>query len=64
MDILARNNVKVKGRGTVPMLFAPGFGCDQNVWNTVAESFEDNYKVILFDYVGAGNSDLAKIQPR
>ncbi|WP_078592855.1 alpha/beta fold hydrolase [Evansella clarkii] len=63
MDILARNNVKVKGRGTVPMLFAPGFGCDQNVWNTVAESFEDNYKVILFDYVGAGNSDLAAYSP-
>src|SRR3954471_1896259 len=57
--ILVRNNVKISGRGTQPMLFAHGFGCDQNMWRFVAPAFEDDYQVILFDYVGSGQSDLA-----
>jgi sigma-B regulation protein RsbQ len=58
-DILARNAVRVTGRGSQPMLFAHGFGCDQNMWRFVAPAFEDEYRVILFDYVGAGRSDLS-----
>jgi sigma-B regulation protein RsbQ len=58
MDVISRNNVKITGRGTQPMLFAHGFGCDQNMWRFVAPQFEDDYKVILFDYVGSGKSDL------
>jgi sigma-B regulation protein RsbQ len=57
-DIIARNNVKVSGRGTQPMLFAHGFGCDQNMWRFVAPSFEEEYRVVTFDYVGSGHSDL------
>jgi len=41
MDAMTRNNVKVTGRGTRPMLFAHGFGCDQNMWRFVAPDFED-----------------------
>ena len=40
------------------MLFAHGFGCDQNMWRYVSPAFENSYKVILFDHVGAGASDL------
>jgi len=58
-DILSRNNVRVSGRGTQPMLFAHGFGCDQNMWRFVAPAFEDDYQIVLFDYVGSGRSDLA-----
>ncbi len=58
-DILARNNVKVSGRGTQPMLFAHGFGCDQNMWRFIAPAFEDDYRVVMFDYVGSGRSDVA-----
>jgi len=58
-DILSRNNVRVSGRGTQPMLFAHGFGCDQNMWRFVAPAFEDDYRVVRFDYVGSGRSDLA-----
>ncbi|KHF39395.1 alpha/beta fold hydrolase [Halalkalibacter okhensis] len=56
--IIKRNNIKVQGSGSRSMLFAAGFGCDQNVWNSVAKAFEKDYKIILFDYVGSGNSDL------
>lgn len=63
MDVLKRNNVVVKGKGTQVMLFAHGFGCDQNLWRYVAPAFEDNYKVVLFDHVGAGASDLSAFEP-
>ena len=56
-DVLARNNVRVAGHGTKPMLLAHGFGCDQNMWRFVAPAFEDDYRLILFDYVGSGKSD-------
>jgi sigma-B regulation protein RsbQ len=39
-------------------MFAHGFGCDRNMWRFVAPQFERDFKVILFDHVGAGGSDL------
>jgi sigma-B regulation protein RsbQ len=62
-NIETRNNVKVFGAGTQPMLFAHGFGCDQNMWRHITPAFEADYKVVLFDYVGAGKSDLAAYNP-
>jgi sigma-B regulation protein RsbQ len=62
-DVLARNNVRVFGRGTQPMLFAHGFGCDQNMWRLVTPAFEDDYRIVLFDYVGSGHSDLRAYDP-
>jgi sigma-B regulation protein RsbQ len=41
------------------MLFAHGFGCDQNMWRFITPHFEDEYRIVLFDYVGAGKSDVA-----
>jgi sigma-B regulation protein RsbQ len=61
--VLLRNNVHVSGRGTQPMLFAHGFGCDQHMWRFITPAFEDDYRVVLFDYVGAGKSDLAAYDP-
>lgn len=58
-SVLTRNNVKVLGRGEQPMLFAHGFGCDQNMWRFIVPAFEDNYRIVLFDYVGAGKSDVS-----
>lgn len=45
------------------MLFAHGFGCDQNMWRSVAPEFEADYRTILFDYVGSGGSDLSAYDP-
>src|SRR5205085_7549856 len=58
-SVLSRNNVNVFGEGTQPMLFAHGFGCDQNMWRFVTPAFADDYKIVLFDYVGAGKSDVS-----
>jgi sigma-B regulation protein RsbQ len=56
-DLIKRNNVHIYGKGTKPMLFAHGFGCDQNMWRFITPEFENDYQLILFDYVGAGRSE-------
>ncbi len=57
MSAIKRNNVRVSGKGNQPIMFAHGYGCDQNMWRFIYPAFEDNYKIVLFDHVGAGNSD-------
>ncbi len=59
MNPIDRNHVRVTGNPAgQPMMFAHGFGCDQNMWRLVAPVFESAYSVICFDHVGAGNSDI------
>lgn len=57
-NIVVRNNVTILGQGDQPLIFAHGFGCDQNMWRFITPAFMDKYKIILFDYVGSGNSDI------
>jgi sigma-B regulation protein RsbQ len=60
MDVAARHNVVVRGRPDAPpMLFAHGFGCDQNMWRYVAPAFEADFRVVLFDHIGAGHADAS-----
>ncbi|AXI00497.1 alpha/beta hydrolase [Sporosarcina sp. PTS2304] len=56
-DIIKRNNVHIIGSGKQTIVFAHGFGCDQSVWKKVVPAFEDDYRIVLFDYVGSGQSD-------
>ena len=64
MSILHRNNVHESGNGQRAMMFAHGFGCDQNMWRFVAPAFEAEFRTILFDHVGAGRSDLSAYDPK
>lgn len=57
--VLTRNNVSVRGSGGRALVFAHGFGCDQHMWKDVAHQFEPDFQVVLFDHVGAGESDLS-----
>jgi sigma-B regulation protein RsbQ len=59
MDVVERNHVVTTGAGIRPMIFAHGFGCDQNMWRFVAPAFEADFLTILYDQVGAGRSDLS-----
>lgn len=56
-NVVVRNNVTILGQGDQPLIFAHGFGCDQNMWRFITPAFMDKYQIILFDYVGSGNSD-------
>ena len=59
-SIKARNNVKVIGSGSKTLLFGHGFGCDQNMWRFLTPYLEKQFKIVLFDYVGSGNSDISQ----
>jgi sigma-B regulation protein RsbQ len=64
VSVAHKHNLRTRGRADgQPMLFAHGFGCDQNMWRHVTPAFEDDYHVIVFDYVGAGDSDLSAYDP-
>lgn len=59
MDVRRRNNVTVLGRTDGPVvLLAHGFGCDQNLWRLVVPALAEQFRVVLFDYVGSGKSDV------
>src|SRR5690349_3959238 len=59
MSVQVRNNVHVSGSGGATMVFSHGFGCDQTMWRYLAPAFEDAFRVITYDLVGSGRSDLS-----
>ncbi len=58
MDLRLRNNVSVMGNGTSTLVFSHGFGCNQAMWNYLAPQFRERFRVVMYDLVGAGLSDL------
>jgi sigma-B regulation protein RsbQ len=64
ISVGGRNNVLVTGpEGRPVVMLAHGFGCDQNMWRLVAPKLAGNFRVVLFDHVGAGRSDLSAWRP-
>ncbi|MDX3089830.1 MULTISPECIES: alpha/beta fold hydrolase [Streptomyces] len=60
MDIRRRNNVRITGAAQGPVvMLAHGFGCDQNMWRLVEPALAEHHRVVTFDYVGSGGSDLS-----
>ncbi|MDY0747653.1 alpha/beta hydrolase [Paucibacter sp. R3-3] len=64
MNLQHRNNVQLSGAGPATMMFAHGFGCDQTMWRYLAPAFADRFKIVLFDLVGSGMSDLSAYDPK
>ena len=64
MNLQRRNNVSVIGGGPATLFFSHGFGCDQNMWRLLAPTYASRYRVVLFDLVGAGGSDLGAYDHR
>lgn len=60
MSVFQRNNIQIVGSGSKTMLLAHGYGCDQIMWRFLTPSFVGDYRVVLFDHVGAGKSDLSQ----
>lgn len=58
LNIKERNNVKVIGQGKKTIVFAHGFGCEQGMWQYIIPIFENDYRMIVFDYVGSGDADM------
>ena len=64
MSALRRHNVVEEGKaGARPMVFAHGFGCDQNMWRHVWPAFAADHRIVLFDHLGMGGSDASAYDP-
>ena len=63
MDVLRRNNVRILGKGERTLMFAHGFGCDQTMWRHVVDGLSAGHRIVLFDHVGAGDSDTSAYDP-
>ncbi|MCR8658771.1 alpha/beta fold hydrolase [Paenibacillus endoradicis] len=59
VEVVVRNNVKMIGEGEQVIILAHGFGCDQSMWQYITPSLAKKYRLVLFDYVGSGQSDLS-----
>lgn len=58
-NILTRNNVHVSGSRGPVLMFAHGFGCDQNMWRFLSARLQQDFRIVVFDYVGSGQSELS-----
>ncbi|MDC0747287.1 alpha/beta fold hydrolase [Polyangium mundeleinium] len=59
-----QNNARVLGAGETTIVLAHGFGTDQTAWRHQASTLAERHRVLLFDHVGAGSSDLDAYSPR
>lgn len=60
-----QHNVHVLGATDAQtVVFAHGYGCDQNMWRLIVPRFADRYRIVLFDHIGAGGSDLSAYDPQ
>lgn len=63
-DILKRNAVNVTGTGPRTLVFGHGFGCDQQMWRFITPDLARDFRIVTFDYVGAGRSDFDAWDPQ
>ncbi|RFS26414.1 alpha/beta hydrolase [Chitinophaga silvatica] len=66
MDIIHRNNIHVIGNLNAPstLILNHGFGLDQTCFKDIIPAFEQDYKIVLFDNVGGGKSDINAFSPK
>jgi sigma-B regulation protein RsbQ len=60
MSIFQRHNINILGSGSNTMLFAHGYGCDQVMWRYLTAAFQDDFRIVLYDLMGSGKSDISQ----
>lgn len=63
MSAAQRNAVNVIGSGRQTIVLAHGFGSNQTAWRQQVDALKADYRLVLFDHVGSGRSDLAAFSP-
>lgn len=63
MSAQLRHHIHLAGRGAATMVFAHGFGCDQTMWRHLAPAYQHRYRVLTYDLIGSGGSDLSAYDP-
>ncbi|EYU44463.1 hypothetical protein ABFS82_08G055600 [Erythranthe guttata] len=51
------HNVRVVGSGQLTIVLAHGFGTDQSVWKHLVPHLVEEYRVVLYDNMGAGTTN-------
>ena len=62
-EVLRRNSVRVIGEGKPTIFLCHGFGCNQQIWHYLTTPLAARYQLVLFDHVGAGESDIQAYDP-
>lgn len=63
MSAQLRHHIHLAGWGAATMVFAHGFGCDQTMWRHLAPAYQHRYRVLTYDLIGSGGSDLSAYDP-
>jgi len=62
-EVFSRHSVRILEPDSVPprqtLILAHGFGCDQQIWAPVVDSLARRYRVVLFDHMGCGRSQVS-----
>lgn len=45
------------------MVLVNGFGCDQRMWDEVVPALERRYRVVRYDHLGSGRTDVSAYDP-
>lgn len=63
--LIEKNNITFEGNQQAKraIIFVHGFGTDQSAWKAVKSAFEADYRIILYDNVGSGNTDPRGFSP-
>jgi sigma-B regulation protein RsbQ len=61
--VMARNHVRILGQGPQSLVLSHGYGCDQDVWRLMVPALQAGHRLVLFDHVGCGQSDLSAYDP-
>lgn len=57
MSVLDAHNVTIEGSGREIVVLGHGLGTDQSVWQHIVPHLVDDYKVVLYDNIGAGSTN-------
>lgn len=66
MDLLQKHNVKIIETSNSPkgtLVFGNGFGTNQTYWNPISEHFQNDYKIVHFENIGANGVGLDYYSP-
>lgn len=58
-DVCQRHAVHVTGSGERTFILAHGYGCDKNMWQRLIPFFSDDFRIITYDLMGCGGSELS-----
>jgi len=61
--VMQKFNIHILGTGDQTLVMAHGFGSDQTAWRYQAEALHSHYRIVLFDHVGYGKSDISDYSP-